>query len=121
MNSIRGRAPAPSNARTRSATNTAAPFSRPTVTDSAGILRAISAARASTRAAISIALNATQISPDLTEFRRRDRVSCKPAATIENYYRYSVIYRDTRVRRVDRDRDQHREQTIDKQLPQPSA
>jgi hypothetical protein len=47
-------------ARARSATNTAAPLSRPTMTKSAGSARATSAASASTRAAISTALNRTR-------------------------------------------------------------
>src|SRR5262245_15174538 len=61
MNSSSGRAPTRSSARARSATNTAALLSSPTMTKSPGIAPAISAASASTRAAISAALNRTRI------------------------------------------------------------
>src|SRR5215472_12586008 len=82
MNSISGAAPARSSARARSATNTHAPLSSPTMTKSVGSVRAISAASASTRAVISVALNRTRNLP-CVPLSRRDAGSVKPDAAVD--------------------------------------
>src|SRR5215472_16684713 len=83
MNSISGRAPAWSSARARSATNTAALWSNPTMTKSAGIAPAISIASVSTRAAMSAAVNSTRNPPIHRSSRWRDRSSVIVSAAVD--------------------------------------